>query len=150
MIIAQGANEAIASQTIVHVRQKHTPDVTQYTSDQTLEWPTLITDTALINDTDMIFGGLDINTASDIVSAPETGNLTFDIHKALPSSGVVQLSIAGGAFNTIIGVGATASSPIAVTTGQSLELKFITGAPTYDQFFDVVGPTTAGYGVLKA
>lgn len=150
MIVALGANREFPTTGRLVVTAKHTPSEvgSEVTNPVDMEFDfTLVS--SLQSADDLTFGGLDVNTASAVVQFGETGTYNFDIYTALPSSGILEGRINGGAWTTIVSASATTGS-LAVTASDDVELRF-TQAPANDQFFDITGPTAElGYGVLKA
>lgn len=152
IIKAVGANASIPTTARLAITARHTPDditpSVEITSPVDMEFD-MTTVTSSLQSEDLFFGGFAVNTPSASVVFGETGNYTFDIHTALPASGVLQASINGGGFSTVIAAGLT-TGVLAVTSSDSIRLQF-TQAPTTDQFFDVTGPTSeTGHGVLEA
>lgn len=145
VIVAVGANTQIPGTGQLQVTARHTVDAVTYTNPvkMTLD----LTITSALQGQELIFGGFAATVDSASVVFGETGNYAFDIHYALPSSGVLQASINGGAYATVVSAGATTGN-LSVTTGDSVRLKF-TVAPSGDQYFDITGPVSeTGYGVL--
>lgn len=149
IIIAVGDNASIPSTGKIIVTSKHTLDSVLYTNPYDMEFPLGIT-SALQSADDLTHGAVDDGTSPAVVTYGETGNYTFDIHKALPSSGRLEARINGGGWATVVAASAT-TGVLAVTAGDEIELRRQAGAPTYDQFFDITGPTSeVGYGVILA
>jgi Putative phage tail protein len=149
LIIAAGANNPIHGTGNLMVTASHFPDgLSLLAADQDLEFEFTVL-TALQSADDLTFGGLTKDVASAAVIFGETGSYTFDIHTALPSSGIVEININSGGWVTLIAAAATTGNST-ITASDSVELRF-TQYPANDQFFDIVGPTAElGYGVLKA
>lgn len=149
VIVAVGANASIPTTGRIVVSAVHWPSgFSQQTAVNDMEFDFTVS-SALQSADDLTFGGLTKDVASDVVIFGETGTYTFDIHTALPSSGIVEIKVGAAAWATLIGSGAT-SNTIALTIGDNIQLRF-DQYPADDQFFDIVGPTAElGYGVLKA
>lgn len=149
LIVAMGANASIPTTGRLKVTASHQiPGESKVSADQDLEFDFTVS-TALQSADDVTFGGLTKDVASDAVILGETGTYTFDIKNPLPSSGIVQININSGGWTTLISAG-TSSNTVAITSGDSVQLKF-DQYPSYDQFFDVTGPTSEqGYGVLQS
>ncbi len=149
VIEALGSNTVIPSTGRVVVTSKHTPveGSTEYTNPVDMEFDFTVT-SALQGNDDVVFGGFAVSTWSDVVVFGETGTYAFDIHTALPSSGILEGRLNGGSPVTIVAASSTTGNLTGVTAADDVELRF-SQAPTNDQFFDITGPTTeAGYGVL--
>lgn len=147
VIAAVGANTQVPSTGQLQVTARHTVDGTTYTNPVPMTLDVTVTST--LQGQELVFGAFAMGADSASVVFGETGNYTFDIHYALPSSGIVQASINSGAYATLVGAAAT-TGVLAITAGDTVRLKF-TVAPTADQFFDVTGPTSeTGYGVLSS
>ena len=105
--------------------------------------------TSALQDDDLLHGALTVNVAGTAVVYGETGTYNFNIGTALPSSGILEASKNGGGYTTVVAA-ASSTGTLAVTTGDSVVLRF-TQAPAASQFFTVLGPTAeVGHGVLKA
>ncbi len=105
--------------------------------------------TALQTGTSLFFGGLTRNVASADVTFGVSGNYDFNIYTALPSSGIVEYSLNGGAWTTLIGAGLTTGT-LTLLGSNTVSLRF-TQFPTIDRFFDIKKSTVlVGYGVLKS
>jgi len=152
MIVALGANTAFPTDARLDVTAKHTPPEAgvELTNPVRMELEMAIS-SGLQSLDDLTFGGLTVNVPSPAVVVGQTGNLTFDIKTALPSSGIVESNVNGGGWITLVAASAT-TGVLAVTAADSVLIRF-TQAPTVDQFFDITGSggsTENGYGVLLA
>lgn len=148
IITAVGSNTAIPSDAKLVVETQHDPiditGATTYTNPVDMEHEFTVA-TSLTGTKS--FGGFTVNTASDAVVLTETGTYTFNIYTALPASGIVEIQINSGGWNTLIGAAAT-SNTVAITANDSVELRF-TQNPANPQFFSFAGPTSeTGYGVF--
>lgn len=147
VIAAVGANATIPSTGRIRVTAKHTYEAVVRTNPLDMEFDVTVT-SALQND-DLLHGGLTVNVAGDAVIYGETGTYNFDIHTALPASGILEANVNGGGYTTVVAA-ASSTGTLAITAGDSVVLRF-TQAPANDQFFDVTGPTAeVGHGVLLA
>ena len=148
VIGAAGANNPIPATGTVRVAARHTVDGTDYTNPVPMEFEVGLTST--LQDDDLLHGALTVNVAgSAVVYYGETGTYNFNIGTSLPSSGILEASKNGGGYTTVVAAAASAGT-LAITTGDSVVLRF-TQAPAADQFFAVTGPTSeVGHGVLKA
>lgn len=149
IIEAVGANTPIPTTANLIVTPSHEPlGFTSPVDGPPMEYPFAVT-SELIGQELMhgaIVGG---DVASAAVIYGETGTYNFNIYTALPTSGRLQARINAGSWVTVVASAATTGT-LAVTTGDSVELRFDV-APALDQFFIVTGPTTeSGYGVLLA
>ena len=141
-----GANKVIHGDGLIEVVAKHTLDAVEHTNPVKMTLPFTLT-SALQGNDDVVHGKVDSALATAVVYG-ETGTYTFDIHTALPSSGIVEVNINAGGWATLIGIGAT-SNTLAVTAADSIQLRWQTSGPAAPQFFDITGPTAEmGYGVL--
>ena len=148
IIVAVGANKSIHGDGRVDVVARHTLDAVERTNPVRMTFPFTLT-SALQSADDVVHGKVDDTLATAVIYG-ETGNYTFDIHTALPSSGIVEYQINSGGWFTLIGIGNT-SAILAVTAADSIQLRWQTSGPVQPQFFDIVGPTAElGYGVLEA
>lgn len=149
VIKAMGANTAMATDAKLVVTARHNPDDVTGSPENPVGMEFSFDVTSSLQGQDLMFGGFAVSTPSTGVTFGETGSYTFDIHTALPSSGIVQISVNGGGWLTVITAGNSSGSR-SITAGSSVQIQF-TQAPTSDQFFDVTGPTAeVGYGVLEA
>ena len=147
VVKALGANTPMPSTAKLSVIHRHHPDGSSISDSRPLEHSISLS-SGLIGD-DLQHGGIDGgDVASTAVVYGETGNYTFNIHTALPSSGRLQARLNGGSWVNVVLAG-NSSGTLAVTSGDSVELRF-DHTPALDQFFNVNGPTQAGYGVLLA
>ncbi len=145
VIAAVGANVAIPSTGRIRVTAKHTYDAVVRTNPLDMEFD--FTVTSALQDDDLLHGGLTVNVAGDAVIYGETGTYNFDIHTALPASGILEANVNGGGYVTVVAA-ASSTGTLSITAGDSVVLRF-TQAPANDQFFDVAGPTAeVGHGVL--
>lgn len=150
MIEALGVDTNIPSTGQIQVTSKHTPveGSTEYTAQETMDFD--FTVTSSLQGSGIVHGAEVVSTIFTGVTYNESGTYAFDIHTALPASGILEGRINGGSFVTIIAAGMTTGNLTGVTGGDTIELRF-TQAPANDQFFDVTGPTSeTGYGVLLA
>ena len=148
IIEACGSNTQIPGTGRFIVTSKHTPveGSTEYTAQNTMDFD--FTVTSALQGSDLIFGALIVNTASDSVTFGETGTYSFDIHSSLPSSGILEGRINGGSWTTIVSAGMSSGTLAGVTASDTVELRF-DQTPNEDQFFDITGPSSeVGYGVL--
>jgi hypothetical protein len=147
IIEAVGANTQIPSTGRLVVTAKHTPieGSTEYTNLEDMEFDFLVT--SILQGSELIFGAFVVSTISAVVVFGETGNYTFNIFTALPSSGILEASVDGAAFVTVVSAGNT-TGVLAIVALEEVELRF-TVAPTSDQFFSITGPVNeTGYGVF--
>jgi len=150
VIIAVGANASIPTTGRLVVTAKHQPtgfsSVVSAVNDMEFDFTV---SSALQSADDLVFGGLVKDTASAAVVFGETGTYTFDIHFALPSSGILEINVNSTGWNTVVTAG-NSSGTYSITATDSVQLRF-DQYPANDQFFDITGPTAElGYGVLKA
>jgi hypothetical protein len=147
VIGAAGANNPIPATGTVRVAARHTVGGTDYTNPVPMEFEVGLT--SALQDDDLLHGALTVNVAGTAVVYGETGTYNFNIGTALPSSGILEASKNGGGYTTVVAA-ASSTGTLAVTTGDSVVLRF-TQAPAASQFFTVLGPTAeVGHGVLKA
>jgi len=149
VILAVGANASIPTTGLISVTARHTYNATVYTCPVDMELDLTDISSSLQGSDDLTHGAVDDGTSPNVVEYGETGSYSFDIGSPLPSSGVLEGRINGGSWETIISAG-NSTGPLAVNSGDDVELRWQTGAPpTGGQFVDITGPTAErGYGVL--
>lgn len=147
VIAAVGANAAIPASGRIRVTAKHVYESVTRTNPIDMEFD--FTVTSELQDDDLLHGGLAVNVGSTAVIYGETGTYNFNIHTALPSSGILEANVNDGGYVTVVAA-SNSTGTLSITTGDSVVLRF-TQAPADDQFFDVTGPTAeVGHGVLLA
>jgi hypothetical protein len=151
MIIALGINTAMPTTARITITPKHTPPEIGSQITSTVPLVHDFTITSELQSDDLVFGGLDVNTASGAVSFTETGIYSFNIYTALPSSGILEANVDSGGWTTVVAASNTTGTLTTSGGGPYSVLLRFTQAPTDDQFFRITGPTAeTGYGVLKA
>jgi len=143
VIKALGAGVQIPATAQLQVTARHTVDAVEYTNPVKMLHD--FTLTSALQGADLIFGAF-AAAGSTGVTFGETGTYAFDIHYALPSSGIVESNVNSGGWTTLIGAAATTGN-LSLTASDVVQLRFSV-VPAADQFFDIAGPTEVGYGVL--
>jgi hypothetical protein len=143
VIKALGAGVQIPATAQLQVTARHTVDSVEYTNPVKMLFDFALT--SALQGADLIFGAF-VAAGSTGVTFGETGTYAFDIHYALPSSGIVESNVNSGGWTTLIGAAATTGN-LSLTAGDVVQLRFSV-VPAADQFFDIAGPTEVGYGVL--
>lgn len=148
MVIAAGANTAIPGTGKIEVTAEHTVDSVVHTNPLPLTHTFTLTST--LQDDELLHGGLTKDVDGTAVDYGEVGVYSFDIHDALDGIGLLEASVDGAAFVTVVGVGVTTGNLTTVGTAPfSVVLRFTDVPPNGDTLFNVTGPTAeVGHGVL--
>lgn len=141
VIKALGAGVQIPATAVLLVTARHTVASAEFTGPMEFGF----TLTSALQGADLIFGAFAAAGSTSVVFG-ETGTYAFDIHYALPSSGIVESNVNSGGWTTLIGAAATTGN-LSLTANDVVQLRFSV-VPATDQFFDISGPTEVGYGVL--
>jgi hypothetical protein len=117
--ILRATNGAIPSTLRVSVKTRHTYEGTVFEALQNTVWD--FTTTSALSGT--FFAGVRaINVATSGYTAPTTGSYGLSISPVL-ATGVVEASINGGAYATVISAGASSGTLAGVTAGDTLTFR---------------------------
>lgn len=146
LIIAAGANNPLVDARVNVVARHYTMYGLQ-TAAKTMTYDFDLSSELQSMD-EAIFGGLDRNVASSSVTFSTAGTYVFNIGSALPSSGIVEISVDGGSWSTLIGAGSSTGNWVN-TGSHDVRLRY-SQYPTGNRLFTISESSIpVGYGVLR-
>lgn len=120
------------------IKTRHTISAVNHDAIQNLQHDFATTSAQLAGDFN--WGNLDDGVNSSNFTAPSTGSYGFTIGSNVLSSGVVQASINGAAFATVIATGATSGTLLGVVAADLIRVKHTQTGPNTGQTLLLVTP----------